>query len=736
MPPPSRRPSSSITRGGRQSESSTTQGGKRVNLQSSTTQNGQMQNPSQSSKAQSSGTEGRVIDGTKPKVFESQGSRFEELNKMCKYCNKYCTTPKDPTLKPNAQCCRCEIWMHKACVPLESQDLEEQILLGALMCETCTLNKVKDHEGSTCSMDEDMESESESTMNTIDRQRAEYDQEIAMTLGDEVKISDTISTPEGPFEFDGPRTSSPRKIAQINTGDSIQDHNQHGLGEKLDQMMFMMTEIKEMKDDVKKLDSDIKQLSGQQKNLRNETNSQMGHMVQQTVASVFSKMDANWKSTLESDITKKIDAGIEKKVEHHIITKVNEKLKSIEYNTEQNLSAIGDTLTNNITKEVEHDMNEKLKTMDKKYDQRIRNIEYKLGTLDKMESKLDTMVEKAVESKTEQFVTYPKLNNALDEFGEKLWRRKNILVVNVPESQERSIEDRKHTDLNTVTQMFNKFIHFDENDIEGLPVRVGKVGGKPRQIRVVFKSEIKVRDLVIKARESNHLLNPEEKDNSKKIYINRDYTLLDRNMRKELLKTKKELEKGGEKWDIRGRNLTKREIPQTYSQAVSQNRQSNSTQVQSETALGINPQQQGYYENENKKKIPNSGEGLHYGQNQHSKSLDHDTHRKYERHMGYGLINRSFEVSSMEVLGEGISPMNRPQFSLGSDPMCRQEIGAVGGSFGFQPRPNFDPEVAGGYFGNYFQNGNRGQRGGSRNFRPDFRGGSRGSFQGGRGHRM
>ena len=719
--PQSRNPPNSVSRGGKQGNM--LKGGKQATSKGSTTQ---VHNPTPLNKEQSNGT-GQIVDGTKPKVIGSPGSRFEDLNRICKYCDKFCATPKDPTLKPNAQCCKCEIWMHKACVPLEPQDLDEQILLGALVCETCTINK--DHDGSTCSMDEDMGSESDNTMNSDDRRRAEYDQEIAQTLSSEIRNLSTNSFHEG--QLKGPRTSSP--VCSEKRGEGNHELNPHGLGEKLDQMMFMMTEIKGMKDDVKKLDSDIKNLGRQQDCLRKDTNSQIGHMVQQTVASVFGKMDANWKGTLESEITKKIDAGIEKKVENHINCKVNEKLKSIEYNTEQNLSTIGDTLAKNITEEVEQNVNEKLNTMDNKFDQKIRKIEYKLGNLERMESKLDTMVEEAVATKTEQFVTYPKLNDALDEFGEKLWRRKNVLVVNVPESKERSIDDRKHTDLNTVTPMFNKFIHFDENDIEGLPVRIGKVGDKPRQIRVVFKSEVKVRDLVMKARESNHLLNPDEKDNSKKIYINRDYTLVDRNMRKELLKTKKELEKGGEKWDIRGRKLTKRIAPQTYSQAVALDPQS-SVHNQAHNELGPvanHNQPQMNFSNGNKKKIPNTGEGLYYGQGHHSKSLDHDAHMNYERHMGYGLINRSFEVSSMEVLGEGRSPLLRPEHTLGQSSMHGHELGAVGGSFGFQQRPNMDPGLASGYFGN-----NYGQRGAIRNMRPDFRGGSRGSFQQGRGYRQ
>ena len=714
--PQSWKPSHSVSRGGKQGNM--TRGGKKAISHGSTTQ---IHNPTPMNKEQSNGSV-TTVDGTRPKVSESPGSRFEDLNRICRYCEKFCAIPKDPTLKLNAQCCKCGIWMHRACVPLEPQDLEEQILLGALVCETCTINK--DHDGSTCSMEEDIESDN--TMDSSDRRRAEYDQEIAQTLGSEIRNLSNNSFQEGHMK--GPRTSSPlRSDAQAKLGEGNHDFNPHGLDEKLDQMMFMMTEIKGMKDDVKKLDSDIKNLSSQQDCLRKDTNSQIGHMVQQTVASVFSKMDANWKGTLESEITKKIDAGLEKKVENHIKCKVNEKLKSIEYNTEQNLSSIGDTLAKNITKEVEQNMNEKLNTMDSRYDQKIRNIEYKLGSLEKMEQKLDTMVEEAVSTKTEQFVTYPKLNDALDEFGEKLWRRKNVLVVNVPESKERSIDDRKHTDLNTVTPMFNKFIHFDENDIEGLPVRIGKVGDKPRQIRVVFKSEIKVRDLVMKARESNHLLNPEEKDNSKKIYINQDYTLVDRNMRKELLKTKKELEKGGEKWDIRGRKLTKRIVPQTYSQAVALDPQSN-VQAPNEFGPVSNPNQpQMNFDNEFKKKIPNSGEGLYYGQGHHSKSLDHDVHMNYERHMGYGLINRSFEVSSMEVLGEGRSPLLRPEHTLGQSSRYGHELGAVGGSFVSQQRPNMDP----GYFGNNYN-----QRGGIRNIRPDFRRGSRGSFQQGRGHRL
>lgn len=167
-------------------------------------------------------------------------------------------------------------------------------------------------------------------------------------------------------------------------------------------------------------------------------------------------------------------------------------------------------------------------------DRKIKNVETKITqeTLKK--------VEQEIGKKTENLVTKKELEQSLDELNEKIWRRKNLLVVNLPESNMRNIDDRKRDDLEAVKPMFRKFVHFEESDIEGLPVRVGIFNNnKPRLLRVSFKSEIKVKELVHRSREQTYLINPTETDNRRKIYFNRDYTLNDREQRKGIIDIKK-----------------------------------------------------------------------------------------------------------------------------------------------------------------------------------------------------
>ena len=153
-------------------------------------------------------------------------------------------------------------------------------------------------------------------------------------------------------------------------------------------------------------------------------------------------------------------------------------------------------------------------------------------------------------------MTHKELQHSLDDLSEKIWRQKNLLVVNLPESYSRSIHDRKLDDLEAIKPLFRNFVKFDDHDIDGLPVRIGVVSSdKPRLLRVTFRSETKVKELVYRSREQTHLINPNEIDNRKKIYFNRDYTINDREQRKEKLETKKELEAQGKQVEIRGRQM-------------------------------------------------------------------------------------------------------------------------------------------------------------------------------------
>ena len=104
------------------------------------------------------------------------------------------------------------------------------------------------------------------------------------------------------------------------------------------------------------------------------------------------------------------------------------------------------------------------------------------------------------------------------------------------------VDDKKVDDLYAIHRLFNKLIRFDEEDLEIMPVRLGRIGENPRILRATFMSKAKVKELVQQAREKNDVINPGEKDNKRKIYINRDYSAKDRETRKLLLDEKKRRE--------------------------------------------------------------------------------------------------------------------------------------------------------------------------------------------------
>ena len=121
-----------------------------------------------------------------------------------------------------------------------------------------------------------------------------------------------------------------------------------------------------------------------------------------------------------------------------------------------------------------------------------------------------------------------------------------MLIVNVPESTKRTIFEKRQDDLKVAKDLIAKIAHVEDNQIEGLPVRVGKLGPTPRMIRVSLASEYLVNTIVHNARENSDIINPYEKDNKKKIYFNRDYSENDRNKRKRLFAELKELKQRGD----------------------------------------------------------------------------------------------------------------------------------------------------------------------------------------------
>ena len=169
------------------------------------------------------------------------------------------------------------------------------------------------------------------------------------------------------------------------------------------------------------------------------------------------------------------------------------------------------------------------------------------------------------------------MESVYDVVSDKIWRKKNILFVNIPESTKKSIEDKKDDDLDEVDRILNMLIPFDQSMIECKPVRVGKIGPKPRLLRLTFKSEYVVRQITDLARDNNDIINPDEQDKTKKIYINKDFSVDDRMKRKRMIEEKKELERQGIHCDIKRNRLVRRDVGSDYQSHPPRNDQGQSS---------------------------------------------------------------------------------------------------------------------------------------------------------------
>ena len=70
-------------------------------------------------------------------------------------------------------------------------------------------------------------------------------------------------------------------------------------------------------------------------------------------------------------------------------------------------------------------------------------------------------------------------------------RKLNIIVANLPESRERSVEERKRDDTDRVRQLVSKITDVPLGDIDE-PIRLGLIyignNARPRLLRMVVKS--------------------------------------------------------------------------------------------------------------------------------------------------------------------------------------------------------------------------------------------------------
>lgn len=143
---------------------------------------------------------------------------------------------------------------------------------------------------------------------------------------------------------------------------------------------------------------------------------------------------------------------------------------------------------------------------------------------------VDEMVKKEVES---------KVSEILEEKKEKESRRMNLILVNIPETEEGNPEVRKQDDLNKVFKIAKQIDPEILNSEISNPVRLGKkvIGSKtkPRLLKVTVQND-QVRNKILAGARR---LNEGVKDASKRVYVNMDRTQKERENFKKL---KEELE--------------------------------------------------------------------------------------------------------------------------------------------------------------------------------------------------
>ena len=145
------------------------------------------------------------------------------------------------------------------------------------------------------------------------------------------------------------------------------------------------------------------------------------------------------------------------------------------------------------------------------------------------ESRIEEMINESVEVKVKE---------AMNEAREREKRKMNVILVNVPENEGESAEERKKGDLERVIEIVGKVAEVGREEV-GDPIRLGgKTIGKesrPRMLRVTMKSEDARKKVLMNARKLN-----EGVDFKNRVYINPDRT---EGERRDFRQLKEELER-------------------------------------------------------------------------------------------------------------------------------------------------------------------------------------------------
>ena len=485
---------------------------------------------SQTQKMQMSGTDQTLSVKSKSKALGTN-SRFQPLNNTCKYCGNPCGDFND---EQAVQCCTCKEWTHKNCESQDNVIITELQHSRTFLCSDCK---------EVCEVDPEVEVGSDSSMES-DSKYGEND-EIPQTQGTEqVQVNESVNgqvnerTPVNEHaQINDNQQNGTVQMKRIDPADNSQNPGSSARGGnrmassalhsgnvpnqrqnvakpekvshenpvevKLDQMMNIMTQVQQ---DINRIDTKTKIIDAKNENFLRATTSKLKEQLTKHMDDTIARRDRNVRQTLGAELDDKISQGISRQLDQTVDNRINHSLS---------------------------------RDVDKKIDEKVKAVKQSL------EETVTYNFTQGLRVRVEGLIQ-EEIDEKLDEFQDKLWRTRNLIFVNVPESSSRTIPDRQADDLHEAIAILNQIVKFHPSQMEGVPVRVGKVGNRPRLLRITLKSDIQVGQIVKKARENNDLLNPEETDNSKKIYINRDYSEKDRTLRKKLFAEKREREQKGE----------------------------------------------------------------------------------------------------------------------------------------------------------------------------------------------
>ena len=143
--------------------------------------------------------------------------------------------------------------------------------------------------------------------------------------------------------------------------------------------------------------------------------------------------------------------------------------------------------------------------------------------------------------------------DVFDEIEDRNWRRTNLILTGLPESEQGSVDERRKSDTGVVETLFEALITDFNCDAITKVHRIGKVNSpKPRLLRIVCRDVQTKRSLLLKAK------NLRTKPEYAKVFLNPDLTPTQQKESKRLREELKRRRRLGEDATIRyGKIVTK-----------------------------------------------------------------------------------------------------------------------------------------------------------------------------------